>query len=103
MSLTVRQQSTNGPESWYGEPQHETHVGDQTAIEFERYGEPNHEQPSEPPESIEFVSGIEYCQWRPLGESERPMRKRAERPAMRLRMGGISRSSRGVRFAGSSR
>lgn len=89
MSFTVRQRSTNAPESWYGEPQHETRVGDQTSIEFERYGEPNHEQPSEPPESSEFVPGIEYCPWRPIDEPAHPIRnKRTERPTMTLRMGG---------------
>ena len=78
MSLTVRQRSTNGPESWYGEPQHETRVGDQTSIEFERYGEPNHEQP---PESIEFVPGIEY---RPGRAIDGPARAKRTMPVLRI-------------------
>jgi hypothetical protein len=57
MSHSARQRPTDAPETWYGEPQHETDVDEEEAIEFERYGEPVHERPSG---SFEFVSGIEY-------------------------------------------
>ncbi|WP_336342759.1 hypothetical protein [Halalkalicoccus ordinarius] len=77
MSLTVRQRSTNGPESWYGEPQHDV-CEDDGSIEFERYGEPNHEQPPEPPE---FVPGIEY---RPGRAIDGPARAKRTMPVLRI-------------------
>lgn len=82
MSLTVRQRSTGGPETWYGAPQHEVRV-DEGSIEFERYGEPIHEQS---PESIEFVFGIEYYPARTIDGPEQ--RRRTKRPMAMLRMGG---------------
>lgn len=80
MSSTARQQSTDVPEAWYGEPQHEVRVDE--GIEFERYGEPQHERPPEP---IEFVSGIEY---RPQGAwRDASSRTGSERSARVLRIG----------------